>query len=257
MLIDDGIITSAHLEKAKKTQHETGSKFVDMLEQLGYASKETIAQYISEHYDIPKIRLSLDLIDPDVVKTVSPKMARKYHSIPIMVVANILTVAMADPLDLVAMDSLRIASGRSIEPVICSEEEMLEAMDFFLAGRVARAHQWLVGGVDKAYVKSLQTERGVGSSGAGWRQDRREWMYKIMSKNRRGFTLVEIMLVVGIIGLLAPLAVLSFTVARERAREAACLDNRRVVEGVEQQFRVNVGRYSTTLYELIDRGYVK
>lgn len=53
------------------------------------------------------------------------------------------------------------------------------------------------------------------------------------------------------------MAVLSFTVARERSRETACLDNRRVVEGVEQQFRVNAGRYSTTLYELIDKGYVK
>jgi len=78
-----------------------------------------------------------------------------------------------------------------------------------------------------------------------------------MTKNNRGFTLIEIMFVVGIIGLLAPLAMLSFTVARERSQETACLENRRVIEGVEQQFQMSGGRHSATLYELIDAGYVK
>lgn len=135
MLIEDGIVTSSQLEKAKQTQFESGAKLVDVLEQLGYVSKETIAQYISDHYEIPKMRLSLNLIDPQVVKMVSPDMARNYRAIPIMIVANILTVAMADPLDLVAIDTLKIASGRSIEPVLCTEEEILEAIDYFFGKR--------------------------------------------------------------------------------------------------------------------------
>ncbi|NQT82870.1 Flp pilus assembly complex ATPase component TadA [bacterium] len=130
MLIEHGTVTPSQLEKARRIQLETGGKLPDVLEQLGYVSKEVLAQHISDNYDIPKIKLSLDLIDPDVVKMVSPELARNYKVIPIMMVANILTVAMADPLDLIAIDTMKMASGQNIEPVICTEDEILEAIDF-------------------------------------------------------------------------------------------------------------------------------
>ena len=78
-----------------------------------------------------------------------------------------------------------------------------------------------------------------------------------MIRKRAGFTLAEVMLVVGIIGLLAPVSMLSFTLARQRSQQTVCLENRRVVEGVEQQFRMATGRHSRTLYELVDGGYVR
>ena len=130
-LLAEGLITRHQLEKARQTQRETAAKLTEVLEHLGYLSKEILAQQISKIYDIPRITLSLDVIDPEAVKLVSPQMARKFRLIPVTHADGVLTVAMADPLDLVAIDNAKLASGLTIKPVICAENEILEALDFF------------------------------------------------------------------------------------------------------------------------------
>ena len=55
-------------------------------------------------------------------------------------------------------------------------------------------------------------------------------------RNSKGFTLVEIMIVVAIIGLLAAIAVPNFTQARTNARTSACVNNLRLIDGAKQQW---------------------
>jgi prepilin-type N-terminal cleavage/methylation domain-containing protein len=58
-----------------------------------------------------------------------------------------------------------------------------------------------------------------------------------MKKNRKsGFTLIEIMIVVLIIGLLAAIAVPSFARARTRARISACINNLRIIDAAKEQY---------------------
>ena len=59
--------------------------------------------------------------------------------------------------------------------------------------------------------------------------------------SRKGFTLVEIMIVVAIIGLLAAIAVPSFLKARESARRTACINNMRQVEAGKDQYALEYG----------------
>ena len=57
-----------------------------------------------------------------------------------------------------------------------------------------------------------------------------------IAKNTRGFTLVEIMIVVAIIGLLAAIAIPNFVQARTSARKSACINNLRLIESAKEQF---------------------
>jgi len=137
-LVEKGLLTPFQFEKAKQKQKETAARLEDVLDNLGYLPKEVLAQNISEVYGIPRINLSLDDIDPEAVKLVSPQMAEKFKLIPIARNDGVLTVAMADPLDLLGIDNVKMASGLAVKPVIAGEHDILEALDFFF-GSLRRA----------------------------------------------------------------------------------------------------------------------
>jgi prepilin-type N-terminal cleavage/methylation domain-containing protein len=60
-----------------------------------------------------------------------------------------------------------------------------------------------------------------------------------------GFTLVEIMIVVAIIGLLAAIAIPNFVKARQTSQANACINNLRVIDGAKQQWALEKGQQST------------
>jgi prepilin-type N-terminal cleavage/methylation domain-containing protein len=75
---------------------------------------------------------------------------------------------------------------------------------------------------------------------------------KIQSSPRSGFTLVEIMIVVAIIGLLASIAVPNFVKSRLQAQKVACINNLRQIEGAKQLWALETKASATTIPATID-----
>ena len=79
-----------------------------------------------------------------------------------------------------------------------------------------------------------------------------------MSTRKAGFTLVEIMIVVAIIGMLAAIAIPSFLKARESARRSSCINNLRQIDGAKDQYALECGGAESTVFTLGEIGeYIK
>jgi len=130
-LVDQGLITEEQLKKALKYQQKAGKLLGRSLIELGFIGEEELIKALSEQLGVQYVSLKNYRIDPEVVKLVPEELARNYRLIPLFAIDKTLTVAMANPLDVVAIDALSRATGMKVEPVVCSEEEIAEAIEHY------------------------------------------------------------------------------------------------------------------------------
>ncbi|MCX5712559.1 MAG: ATPase, T2SS/T4P/T4SS family, partial [Candidatus Omnitrophica bacterium] len=84
---------------------------------------------LSKQLYIPTLHLTKYKFDKDVTGLVPERIARQYKMIPISRMGNTLTVAMSDPLNIFALDDLKVLTGCNIDSVLCGEDEILRAID--------------------------------------------------------------------------------------------------------------------------------
>lgn len=128
LLIEAGMITPDQLEKALSEQKRTGERLGKVLCRLGYVRERDILEVLEFQLGIPKVVLDDYQPDPEVVRTIPEALARRHMAVPVRKDGNRLLVAMADPLNLNAIDDLKMASGMEIVPAIASEKEILSAL---------------------------------------------------------------------------------------------------------------------------------
>src|SRR3989304_6457221 len=129
LLLRNKLITKEQLEKALQIQKTSGNKLGYDLVKLRYVTDEDIAQCLSKQFGIPAINLSHFEIDQSVLDLVPVEVCRKYDLIPVNRTGAILTVAMADPTNIRAMDEINFICGYQVEPVVASDFSLREGID--------------------------------------------------------------------------------------------------------------------------------
>ena len=106
----------------------TGGKLGFNLVTLGLVKDNDITALLSKQCGVPSIALGAFEIDPAVLKLVPAETAQKYQVIPLSRAGATLTIAMADPTNVFAMDDVRFMTGYSVEPVVASEIAVNDAI---------------------------------------------------------------------------------------------------------------------------------
>lgn len=142
MLIEESIITEDQLEQALKIQQKQHQRLGVILVDLGYTDEKTIAKALTRQLDLEYIQLSGIFIDPLIVGLVNEQILRKHVVIPFEFSksdSNTLRVAMADPMELTAIDDLTFITNYKIEPVIATHGDISATIDRYYGSAEAKA----------------------------------------------------------------------------------------------------------------------
>jgi type IV pilus assembly protein PilB len=139
MLVDEGIITEEQLQEALHEQKIKGGRLEKILISQGYVTQDVIMAFVGTQLGIPHVSLAeIGEIPNDVVFSVPESIAINHCLIPIVKKDKKLTVAMADPLNVFAIDDIKMMTGFEVEPAIASETE-IKAMHAKYYGAAAGA----------------------------------------------------------------------------------------------------------------------
>jgi type IV pilus assembly protein PilB len=129
LLTKASLISQDQLKEALRVQKETGGKLGETLIKLGFVSEEDITECLSQQFGVPSINLQHFEIDAGVIKLIPGDVARKYNILPVNKTGATITIAMADPTNVFAMDDIKFMTGYNVEPVVASELGIKAAID--------------------------------------------------------------------------------------------------------------------------------
>lgn len=128
ILVEKKIITQKELDTALREQQKSGGPLGPLLIKLGLVTEEEFLPILSEQLNLPYIRIKDIRISPSVIEKVPAKFACHYKLIPVKAEDEALTIAVTNPLDVHAMDDLRLLLGADITPVLAGEKDILEGI---------------------------------------------------------------------------------------------------------------------------------
>lgn len=129
ILIRDQIIKKEDLDRALLKQEQEGGELSKILVEMKLVSEEDLTRALSEGLGMPPIDISRYRIDPEVIKIIPREIAQKYQIVPISKLGNNMTLAMADPLNIFVIDSVKSVTGLNITPIIGRATQIQKAIE--------------------------------------------------------------------------------------------------------------------------------
>ncbi len=129
ILLERSLVTEEQLKKIREDSRKKGISVGKLLVRSDVISEDDYTQAMSEVLGVPFIDLSNYLVDSSILKFIPESVARKHKAIPTFKIGNTLTVAMADPKDIMAIDDLARRSKCEIESVLASHGAILSSID--------------------------------------------------------------------------------------------------------------------------------
>ncbi len=128
-LVRDGLVSYEDIEMAQELADSQRVNIGQILIKSNLISEEKLLKFLESKLHIPYVDLKDYTLDKKCLSYINFNDAQKYKIIPLFKIENVLTVAMADPLDLFAIDKIVEKTGCDIEPVISAETSVLKKIE--------------------------------------------------------------------------------------------------------------------------------
>ncbi len=128
ILVDENLITDEQVGKALSGMKGSGLKLGEYLVRTGMVSQTAILDAIASQLRLDKYDPKDYTVSPELADLMDVDTAVKFNTIPLNSAQGILTVAMVDPLDIIATDYIEVMTNMEVETVICSEQQFSALM---------------------------------------------------------------------------------------------------------------------------------
>src|ERR687898_418034 len=134
LLVRGGIVSRDQLTQAQEKERDSGSSVIRELVRLGFTSEDNLAEFLAKQFGIQKLELNAGEIEDSVFNLVPPHLIQKHQLVPTKLTGSTLTVAMADPTDLVALNEIKFITGYGVRVVLASPSAIKKTLDHRFGG---------------------------------------------------------------------------------------------------------------------------
>lgn len=129
ILIHNKLLSQEQLDQALALQKEKGGRLSDIIISLKFVKENELISAIGSELGLPLVDLKRFKVDPEIAKIVPVETSRQYQVIPLSKMGDTVTLAMADPLNIFAIDHVEALTGYKINPIIASSQDIALAIE--------------------------------------------------------------------------------------------------------------------------------
>ncbi len=159
LLVEKGILEEEALQQCLTEQQKSGQKLGDILLGRKLITEDQLVEVMAQRLKMPKITLESLIIDPHVIKSLPVELARRYTLIPVFRIGKTLTVAMADPLNIIAIDELAYTTGCEIRRAIATERGIKNAIERYYS--VQERLKSVIGDMPEKAIEKTATQNAA------------------------------------------------------------------------------------------------
>ena len=127
-LVEDGLLTQAQVEELLQQQKKEGTRLLKLVLEKSLVSDQDMTVSMGRVLNVPPINLARVSIPPEVADLLGRDIAQNHKVIPVTRLENKLFIAMADPLNVLALDDVKRITKLDVSPMIASEKAILDKL---------------------------------------------------------------------------------------------------------------------------------
>ena len=164
VLVEEGLLKVEQLKEIQANEKANGSNLLKMLVESRLVSDQDMLVSMGRCIRTPPINLNRIHISPDVVKLIPPDMATNYLSVPVSRLGKRLYVAMADPLNIIAIDDIRHVTQMDVFPLIANEHAVAQILQATYPGVKGSLEKMLTAAMPLSAEETVERRAQVDSA---------------------------------------------------------------------------------------------
>lgn len=128
-MVESGLITKEQLEAAHDWAIKTDKPLKEIIAGIALVGPEDMGTFLEERLDVPRVDLMSYSPEPEALRALPADVAKKHGILPLFEIEGILTVVLANPLDVFDLDTLSKEVGWSLEPALADGGDIVQAIE--------------------------------------------------------------------------------------------------------------------------------